>query len=64
LKAKKAEESQKSELRFYVVAAPRYCIEVSAENYKDAEATLQKVAKTVVSNVVQSGGQGAFKREK
>jgi translation initiation factor 2 subunit 1 len=64
LNAKKAEESREAELRFYVVAAPRYRIEVSAENYKDAEATLQRVAETVVSNVVQSGGQGVFKREK
>jgi translation initiation factor 2 subunit 1 len=64
LNAKKAEEAGEAELRFYVVAAPRYRIEVSAENYKDAEATLQRVAETVVSNVVQSGGQGVFKREK
>jgi translation initiation factor 2 subunit 1 len=64
LNAKKAEESREGELRFYVIAAPRYCIEVSAENYKDAETTLQRVAKTVVSDVVRSGGQGVFKREK
>jgi translation initiation factor 2 subunit 1 len=64
LNAKKAEEAGEGELRFYVVAAPRYCIEVSAENYKDAEATLQRVAETVVSSVVESGGQGVFKREK
>ena len=64
LNAKKAEEAGEGELRFYVVAAPRYCIEVSAENYKDAEATLQRVADTVVSSVVESGGQGVFKREK
>jgi translation initiation factor 2 subunit 1 len=64
LNAKKAEEAGEAELRFYVVAAPRYRIEVSAENYKDAEATLQRVAETVVSSVVQSGGQGVFKREK
>jgi translation initiation factor 2 subunit 1 len=64
LSAKKAERSQEADLRFYVVAAPRYCIEVSAENYKGAEAVLQRVAENVVSNVVKAGGQGAFKRDK
>ena len=64
LNAKKAERSREADLRFYVVAAPRYCIEVSAENYKGAEAVLQRVAENVVSNVVKTGGQGVFKREK
>lgn len=64
LNAKKAERSREADLRFYVVAAPRYCIEVSAENYKGAEAVLQRVAENIVSNVVKAGGQGVFKREK
>lgn len=64
LNAKKAEKSRGVKLRFYVVAAPKYCIEVLAENYKRAEDVLQKVAQNVVSNVVKAGGQGAFRREK
>lgn len=64
LSAKKAEKSKEAGLRFYVVAAPRYCIEVLAESYKDAETVLQRVAENVVSNVVRAGGQGVFKREK
>jgi translation initiation factor 2 alpha subunit (eIF-2alpha) len=35
-----------------------------AENYKRAEAVLQKVAESVVSNVINAGGQGVFRREK
>lgn len=62
--AKKAERLRDAKLRFYVVAAPKYCIEVLAENYKSAEATLQRVSQTVVSNVVKAGGQGVFRREK
>jgi len=62
--ARKAEKMRSVKLRFYVVAAPRYCIEVSAENYKLAEKVLQKVADDVVSSVVKSGGQGVFKRQK
>jgi translation initiation factor 2 subunit 1 len=64
LNAKKAEKSREAKLRFYVIAAPKYCIEVMAENYKSAEAVLQKVAENIVSNVVKAGGQGVFRREK
>jgi translation initiation factor 2 subunit 1 len=64
LNARKAEKAKGVELRFYVVSAPKYCIEVVAENYKHAEAVLQKVAQNVVSNVEQAGGQGVFRREK
>lgn len=62
--ARKSERTRGVKLRFYVVAAPKYCIEVLAENYKLAEEVLQKVADHVVSNVIKAGGQGAFKRQK
>jgi translation initiation factor 2 subunit 1 len=64
LNAKKAEKSRDAKLRFYVIAAPKYCVEVMAENYKHAETVLQRVAENVVSNVVKAGGQGVFRREK
>jgi translation initiation factor 2 subunit 1 len=64
LNAKKAEKSRTARLRFYVVAAPKYRVEVMADNYKDAEDVLQKVGETVVSNVSKAGGQGVFRREK
>lgn len=64
LEAKKAEKTRDAKVRFYVVAAPRYCIEVMADNYKHAENTLQRIADSVVSNVIKAGGQGFFKREK
>jgi translation initiation factor 2 subunit 1 len=64
LNVKKAEKSQNAKVRFYVVAAPRYCIEVLAENYKNAEAVLERVAGKIVSKVVKAGGQGVFRRTK
>jgi len=64
LNAKKTEKSRTAKLRFYVVAAPKYRVEVMADNYKNAEDVLQKVAETVVSNVSKAGGQGVFRREK
>jgi translation initiation factor 2 subunit 1 len=64
LNAKKAEKTKDAEVRFYVIAAPKYSVEVLAENYKRAEEILQKVAQSVVANVVNDGGQGTFRREK
>jgi translation initiation factor 2 alpha subunit (eIF-2alpha) len=64
LNAKKAEKTRDAKLRFYVVAAPKYAVEVMAENYKHAETVLQKVAESIVSNIEKSGGQGIFRREK
>jgi translation initiation factor 2 subunit 1 len=64
LNAKKAEKTKDAEVRFYVIAAPKYSVEVLAENYKRAEEVLQKVAQSVVTNVVNDGGQGSFRREK
>lgn len=64
LSAKKAEKSRDAKLRFYVVAAPKYSIEVMASNYKQGEEVLQKTAESIVSSVVKAGGQGSFRREK
>jgi translation initiation factor 2 subunit 1 len=63
-KAKKIETSRDARTRFYVIASPRYAIEVMAENYKSAEDAMQKVAEAVVTNVEKAGGQGVFRREK
>jgi translation initiation factor 2 subunit 1 len=62
--AKKGEKLGSAKLRFYVTAAPKYSIEVLAEDYKHAEEVLQKVGQNVVSNVSKAGGQGVFRREK
>jgi translation initiation factor 2 subunit 1 len=64
LMAKKTEKSKEGKFRFYVVAAPKYAVEVMAENYKSADDLLQRVAQDVVSTVDKAGGQGVFRREK
>jgi translation initiation factor 2 alpha subunit (eIF-2alpha) len=51
-------------LKFYVVAAPKYCIQVTAENFKEAEKTLNNVAGQIITNVKSLGGEGSFRREK
>lgn len=62
--AKKSEKLGSTKLRFYVIAAPKYSIEVLAEDYKRAEETFQRVAENIISSVTKAGGQGSFKREK
>jgi translation initiation factor 2 subunit 1 len=62
--AKKTEKLGNSKIRFYVIAAPKYSVEVLAEDYKRAEEAFQRVAQNVVSSVTKAGGQGSFKREK
>jgi translation initiation factor 2 subunit 1 len=62
--AKKAEKTRDSKIEFHVIAAPKYSVEVAADNWKRAEDVLQKVSQTVVTNVTSFGGQGTFRREK
>jgi translation initiation factor 2 subunit 1 len=64
LNAKKTEKTKDTGVRFYVVAAPKYSVEVSADNYKRAEEVLQKVSQSAITNIVKAGGQGTFRREK
>jgi translation initiation factor 2 subunit 1 len=60
----KAEKTKDTDVRFYVKAAPKYSVKVSAEKYKRAEEVLQEVSQSVVGNKVKAGGQGKFRREK
>jgi translation initiation factor 2 subunit 1 len=60
----KSEKLKDATVKFYVIAAPKYSIEVSAENWKRAEDVLQKISQNVVSNITKAGGQGTFRREK
>jgi translation initiation factor 2 subunit 1 len=64
LNGKEAEKTDDSTVVFYVIAAPKYSVEVSAPDWKRAEDVLQKVADSVVKNVTKAGGTGSFKREK
>jgi len=60
----KIEKTKDANIKFYIIAAPKYCIEVQAENYKRAEDVLQKTAQNVVTIISKSGGQSTFRREK
>jgi translation initiation factor 2 subunit 1 len=60
----RSEKIKDAKVTFYVIAAPKYNIEVQAENYKRAEDVMQKTADNLVTYVSKSGGQGTFRREK
>jgi translation initiation factor 2 subunit 1 len=62
--AKDAQKAKDAKIAFYVIAAPKYNVEVAAENWKRAEEVLDKVSETVIKNITKAGGQGTFKREK
>jgi len=55
---------KKAKVEAYTIGAPRYRIEVEAENYKDAEAVLSKAVKAAIDAIQSVGGVGAFQREK
>jgi translation initiation factor 2 subunit 1 len=62
--AKKSQKAKDAKIEFCVIAAPRYSVEVAADNWKRAEEILDKVSQTVVTNITKAGGHGSFKREK
>ncbi len=61
--AKKLQEKD-AKVEFSVIAAPKYSVEVSTDNWKRAEELLEEVSQCVVTNITKAGGHGSFKREK
>jgi len=62
--AQKIEKPKGTRVRVYVVSPPKYCVEVLAEDYKEAEKILQDAAEAAVNNITRAGGLGAFQRGK
>ncbi len=46
----------------YTIGAPRYRIEVSAENFKDAERVLDASVQAALKTITAAGGEGKFTR--
>jgi len=64
LSAQKIGRPKEARVRLYVVAAPKYAVEVLAEDYKEAEKILQEAAETAIKVVTKAGGTGSFQRGK
>ena len=58
--AKKEQEAKDTKIEFSVIAAPKYSVEVSADNWKRAEEVLDKVSENVVDNHNQIGRTRIF----
>ena len=56
--------SKNAKIEFSVIAAPKYRVEISADNWKQAEDLLVKVGENVVANLTKAGGVGEFRRDK
>jgi translation initiation factor 2 subunit 1 len=61
--ARKSHRAKDAKIEFYVIATPRYKVEVSADNWKRAEDLFEEVCESVVTNITKAGGYGSFKRE-
>jgi translation initiation factor 2 subunit 1 len=64
LKAQNIEKLLEAKIRVYVVAPPKYRIEVLAEDYKEAEAALEKATQAAIEAITKAGGTGSFRRGK
>jgi len=62
LAAKDVKKPAGTNVEVHVIAAPRYQIEVSAQDYKEAEALLKRAVDTALNCIKESGGQGSFSR--
>jgi len=64
LSAQKIEKPEEVKIHLYVVAAPKYAIEVMAEDYKEAEKILQKASEAAIKTITKAGGTGVLQRTK
>ncbi len=62
LKSKKIGMPRGTEVKIFVVSAPKYQIEVTARDYKEANALLKKSVDVAVESISKAGGQGTFER--
>lgn len=63
MKAMKNVPTKGVKVNIYVVAPPRYQVEVIAKDYKEANIALKKIADTAIDAITKLGGQGSFTPE-
>ena len=62
IESKSARRFRKAKVDIYTVGAPKYVVEVTAKNYKDAEKVLNEVVSYALKEIKNVGGEGEFKR--
>ena len=58
LNVKKSRKKKESDLRVYAIGAPKYCVEVSADDYPEAEKILMTVVEDIITGIENVGGSG------
>ena len=62
LKANGVKVPRGTDIKIYVVSPPEYRIEVTASDYKEANAVMKKATEAAVDSIAKAGGQGVFER--
>ena len=62
-KAKNVKKSEDSIIRIFTLSAPKYRVEVTSENYKEAENLLERITQTALKAIKAEGGEGKFTRK-
>jgi translation initiation factor 2 subunit 1 len=62
MKSKALKKPRKVKVAIYTIGAPKYGVEVTAKNYKEAEKTLKQIGEFAVKEIKAHGGEGEFKR--
>ena len=55
-------KTKKVKVNIYALGSPKYRVEVTAKNYKDAEKALQEISSCTIQGITANGGEGQFKR--
>jgi translation initiation factor 2 subunit 1 len=61
-KAQAVEVPRGAEVKILTVSPPKYRLEVTASDHKEANDIMKKAADVAVEGIVKAGGQGAFER--
>jgi translation initiation factor 2 subunit 1 len=61
-KAQRVTTSRGAKVEIFTVSPPKYRIEVTASDHKEANDIMKRVADTAIEGIVKAGGQGVFER--
>jgi len=61
-KARNIRKPDNSDVRIFVIGAPKYRVEVLADNYKEAEKLLERAVSVALETIKETGGEGKFTR--
>ena len=63
MKAKTITKPRGTDIDIYVVSPPKFRMEVTASNYKEAKALMKQASETVIQSIEKDGGEGFFESD-